>query len=83
VVFALNHNLTNEVYNNNFDLFDNCYDLLFWQCTPNLPYPEFYQAGHHNTFTPNSNNKNCHSERSEESQRSFATLRSAQDDIIL
>jgi len=51
VVFALKHNLTNEVYNNNFDLFENCYKLL-WQCAQNLPYPKFYQAWHHNTLTP-------------------------------
>ncbi|CAD5970844.1 hypothetical protein PCC9214_03801 [Planktothrix tepida] len=51
VVFALNHNLTDEVYKNNFDLFYRCYELL-WQCAQNLPYPKFYQAWHHNTLTP-------------------------------
>jgi len=43
VVFALKHNLTNEVYENNFDLFETCYKLL-WKCAQNLPYPKFYQA---------------------------------------
>ncbi|VXD25017.1 hypothetical protein PL8927_830261 [Planktothrix serta PCC 8927] len=51
VVFALKHNLINEVYNNNFDLFESCYKLL-WQYAQNLPYPKFYQAWHHNTITP-------------------------------
>ncbi len=51
VVFSLNHNLTDEVYKNNFDLFYRCYKLL-WKCAQNLPYPKFYQAWHHNTLTP-------------------------------
>jgi len=50
-VFALNHNLTDEVYENNFDLYENCFKLL-WQCAENLRYPKFYQAWHHNTLTP-------------------------------
>jgi HEAT repeat protein/DNA polymerase III delta prime subunit len=50
-VFALNHNLTDEVYNNNFDLYEECFKLL-WKCAENLPYPKFYQAWHHNTLTP-------------------------------
>ncbi|MBE9144359.1 HEAT repeat domain-containing protein [Planktothrix mougeotii] len=51
VVFALNHNLTDEVYENNSNLYIKCYELL-WQCAQNLPYPKFYQAWHHNTLTP-------------------------------
>jgi HEAT repeat protein/DNA polymerase III delta prime subunit len=51
VVFALHHNLTDEVYENNFNLYENCYKLL-WQCADNLTYPKFYQAWHHNTLTP-------------------------------
>ncbi|MGL4497445.1 MAG: hypothetical protein ACRCU2_00150, partial [Planktothrix sp.] len=51
IVLALNHNLINEVYENNFDRFESCYDLL-WQCAQNLPYPKFYQAWHSNTLTP-------------------------------
>jgi len=81
VVSALNHNLINKVYENNFDLFKKFYELL-WKCAENLPYPKFYQAWHHNTLTPNANNNNYPSEGSEESQKSFASLRSAQDDII-
>jgi HEAT repeat protein len=80
-VFALKHNLTDEVYENDFDLFEKFYELP-WKCAQNLPYPKFYQAWHHNTFTPNANNNNYPSEGSEESQRSFASMRSAQDDII-
>ena len=45
IIFALNHNLTNEVYNNNCALFKNCYKLL-WQCAQNLPYPKFHHAWH-------------------------------------
>jgi GTPase SAR1 family protein len=45
VVFALKYYLTNEVYENNFDLFYYCYNLL-WQCAQNLPYPKFHQAWH-------------------------------------
>ncbi len=51
VFFALKHNLTHEVYENNFNLYKHCYKLL-WQCAQNLPYPKFYQAWHHNTLTP-------------------------------
>ena len=51
VVFPLKHNLTNEVYKNNFDLFEKCFKLL-WQCADNLTYPKFYQAWHHKTLTP-------------------------------
>jgi HEAT repeat protein len=50
VVFALNHNLTDEVYENKFDLYKNCYELL-WQCAQNLTYPEFYQAWHESDTT--------------------------------
>jgi hypothetical protein len=51
VVTALKHNLSDEVYQNNFDRFSECYKLI-WNCAKNLPYPEFYQAWHHPTTTP-------------------------------
>ncbi|MEY3870924.1 MAG: hypothetical protein RLZZ338_4818 [Cyanobacteriota bacterium] len=51
MVFSLNHNLTNEVYENNFALYKTCYKFI-WQCAQNLTYPKFYQAWHHNTLTP-------------------------------
>ncbi|WP_413171803.1 HEAT repeat domain-containing protein [Anabaena azotica] len=44
-VSALSKYLTNEVYENNFDLYKNCYKIL-WQCAKNLTYPKFYQAWH-------------------------------------
>ncbi|MDL5046820.1 NACHT domain-containing protein, partial [Oscillatoria amoena NRMC-F 0135] len=51
VVTALKHNLTDEVYQNNFDRFEKCYKLI-WNCAENLPYPEFYQAWHNPPITP-------------------------------
>ena len=44
-VSALNKHLTNEIYENNFDLYKNCFKIL-WQCAKNLTYPQFYQAWH-------------------------------------
>jgi HEAT repeat protein len=43
-VSALSKHLTNEV-ENNFDLYENCYKIL-WHCAQNLTYPQFYQAWH-------------------------------------
>ncbi|MGB7708200.1 MAG: NACHT domain-containing protein [Microcoleus sp.] len=45
VVAFLSHNLTNEVYKSNYNLFYYCYKLL-WKCAENLSYPEFYIALH-------------------------------------
>jgi HEAT repeat protein len=45
-VFSVsNKYLTDEVYENNPDLYKNCFKLL-WQCAKNLTYPQFYQAWH-------------------------------------
>ena len=44
-VSALNKHLTNEVDENNFNLYDYCFAIL-WKCSENLTYPEFYQAWH-------------------------------------
>ncbi|WP_254173597.1 HEAT repeat domain-containing protein [Planktothrix pseudagardhii] len=87
VVFALSHNLKDRVYNNDLSkIFSSFLSetavTLLWKCAQNLPYLKFYQAWNYHLITYNSNNNSCHSERSEESQRSFASLRSAQDDII-
>ncbi|MEP0751959.1 HEAT repeat domain-containing protein [Trichocoleus sp. Lan] len=49
-VSALQHCLTNEVYESNFNLYENCYKLI-WQCAQTLPYPTFYQAWHHPPIT--------------------------------
>jgi len=51
VVSALKDCLSDEVYQNNFDRFYQCYKLI-WHCAENLSYPEFYQAWHHPPTTP-------------------------------
>jgi DNA replication protein DnaC len=52
-ISALSKYLTNEVCENNLDLYQNCFKIL-WQCTKHLTYPQFYQAWHAtNTTTPN------------------------------
>ncbi|CBN54278.1 MULTISPECIES: NACHT domain-containing protein [Kamptonema] len=42
VVSQLQPYLSDETCQNNFELFDNCYRIL-WQCAQNLPYHQFYQ----------------------------------------
>jgi HEAT repeat protein len=44
-VSALKDYLSHEVYQNNFDRFNNCYKVL-WECAANLPYPDFHHAWH-------------------------------------
>jgi hypothetical protein len=51
VVTALKHNLSDEVYQNNFKRFEASYEVL-WNCAENLPYPDFYQAWHNPPTTP-------------------------------
>ncbi|MEY3866280.1 MAG: hypothetical protein RLZZ338_171, partial [Cyanobacteriota bacterium] len=51
VVSALKDCFSDEVYQNNFKRFDECYKVV-WHCAANLPYPEFYQAWHHPPTTP-------------------------------
>jgi HEAT repeat protein len=51
VVSALKDNLSDEVSQNNFEQFYQCYEVI-WNCAENLPYPEFYQAWHHPRTTP-------------------------------
>ncbi|MBD2310372.1 HEAT repeat domain-containing protein [Desertifilum sp. FACHB-1129] len=51
VVSALKDCITDEVYENNFDRFDSCYEIV-WKCAQNLSYPDFYQAWHYPTLTP-------------------------------
>lgn len=46
IVTALKPILNHEIYKNNFDLFEGCYELL-WDCSQNLTYPQFYTAWHH------------------------------------
>jgi energy-coupling factor transporter ATP-binding protein EcfA2 len=45
VVSLLQPHLKAETYENNFDLFKDCYSVL-WHCAQNLPYPIFYEAWH-------------------------------------
>ncbi|UCJ14053.1 MAG: HEAT repeat domain-containing protein [Phormidium sp. PBR-2020] len=51
VVSALKDCLSDEVRQNNFYRFEECYEVI-WNCAENLPYPEFYQAWHHPSTTP-------------------------------
>ncbi|MEA5471649.1 hypothetical protein VB714_22440, partial [Spirulina sp. 06S082] len=48
---ALKDCLSDEVCQNNFDLFKKCYQVM-WNCATNLPYPDFYQAWHNPPTTP-------------------------------
>ncbi|OCR02475.1 hypothetical protein BCD67_00880 [Oscillatoriales cyanobacterium USR001] len=43
VVSLLQPHLNTETYENNFDLFEDCYAVL-WKIAQNLPYPDFYHA---------------------------------------
>ncbi|HBL58292.1 MAG TPA: PBS lyase, partial [Cyanobacteria bacterium UBA8803] len=51
VIPALKDYLTDQVYENNFNLYEHSYELI-WHCAQTLPYPEFYQAWHHSPLTP-------------------------------
>jgi len=53
VVNALKDCLSDEVYHNNFERFDECYEVI-WNCAENLPYPDFYRAWHGLTETQTS-----------------------------
>jgi HEAT repeat protein len=50
VVSLLQPHLKTETYENNFDLFKDCYVVL-WDCAQNLPYPTFYEAWHDSATT--------------------------------
>jgi HEAT repeat protein len=45
VVSLLPPHLNTETYKNNFDLFEDCYTVL-WNIAQNLPYPDFYRVWH-------------------------------------
>ncbi len=45
IVTALKDYLSPEIYKNNFEQFDICYEVI-WKCAQNMPYPAFYQAWH-------------------------------------
>ncbi|MFB2976144.1 hypothetical protein [Microseira sp. BLCC-F43] len=38
--------LSDQIYETNYDLFKNCYKVI-WHCAQELPYPVFYQGWHH------------------------------------
>ncbi|WP_354635317.1 HEAT repeat domain-containing protein [Planktothricoides raciborskii] len=48
VVTTLQPYLNHETYENNFDLWTNCYKIL-WKIAQDLPYPDFYHAWHGET----------------------------------
>ncbi|MEG3958054.1 HEAT repeat domain-containing protein [Microcoleus sp. herbarium2] len=51
VVSALQQFQCDTTYETNFDLYKNCFEII-WNCAQNLPYPTFYQAWHHQLTTP-------------------------------
>ncbi|MBP0011626.1 MAG: HEAT repeat domain-containing protein [Roseofilum sp. SBFL] len=51
IVSTLQRQINNETYENNSDLFNNCYELL-WNIAQDLPYPDFYRAWHHLDTAP-------------------------------
>jgi HEAT repeat protein/energy-coupling factor transporter ATP-binding protein EcfA2 len=51
VVTALKDCLSHKTYENDFDRFNNSYEVI-WHCAQNLPYPTFYHAWHHPPTTP-------------------------------
>jgi len=51
VVTALKDCLSDETYENDFDRYNNSYQVI-WHCAQNLPYPTFYHAWHHLPTTP-------------------------------
>ncbi len=44
-VSGLKNCLTSEIYENDSNLYENCYQVI-WNCAPNMTYPEFHQAWH-------------------------------------
>lgn len=51
IVNGLKYFLSSEIYSNEFERFDSCFDVI-WNCAENLPYPEFYRAWHNPPTTP-------------------------------
>ncbi len=45
VVTVLKDYLSPETYKNDFERFDNCYEVI-WKCAQSMHYPAFYQAWH-------------------------------------
>lgn len=51
VVTALQDCLSDETYENDFELFEASYEVI-WKCAQTLSYPEFYQAWHNPPIAP-------------------------------
>ncbi len=49
VVSALKKYLSDEIYENNFEQWKDCYQVI-WHCTQTMTYPAFYQAWHQHNF---------------------------------
>ncbi|MBD3561495.1 HEAT repeat domain-containing protein, partial [Planktothrix sp. FACHB-1355] len=49
-VTGLKDFLTERVYENDFDLYGRCYEIV-WHCAQNMTYPDFYKAWHSQTNT--------------------------------
>ncbi|MFN6496030.1 MAG: HEAT repeat domain-containing protein [Nostoc sp. DedQUE01] len=45
VITVLKDYLSPETYKNDFERFDNCYEII-WKCAQSMHYPAFYQAWH-------------------------------------
>ncbi|TAF30280.1 MAG: hypothetical protein EAZ68_23035, partial [Oscillatoriales cyanobacterium] len=59
-VSGLKHCLTSEIYENDYERYQNCYQII-WDCAQNMTYPDFYQAWHTqptNSPTPNNHRQN-------------------------
>ena len=53
IVSTLQRYINDETYEHNFDLYENCYKLL-WNIAQDLPYPDFYRTWHHLVGSKNS-----------------------------
>jgi GTPase SAR1 family protein len=49
VVSDLKNCLSDQVYENDYVLYDKCYEII-WHCAQNMTYPDFYEAWHHTSI---------------------------------
>jgi HEAT repeat protein len=49
VVSDLKNCLSDQVYDNDYILYDKCYEII-WHCAQNMSYPDFYQVWHQTTI---------------------------------
>ncbi|MBC6436287.1 hypothetical protein FM036_46200, partial [Nostoc sp. HG1] len=54
VITGLKNYLLPETYKNDFNLFDNSYQVI-WKCAQSMAYPAFYQAWHQQEKVKNRN----------------------------